>query len=79
MDSSYQLLAASYFRRQAKQLADQLAGVRKAEDLEYVHQLRVTTRRADAALQLFRDCMPSRRAKKMRRRLSQIRKAAGME
>ena len=47
------------------------------QDIENVHQLRVATRRAMAALEIFADLLPSRRKKWMQRRLKQVRKAAG--
>jgi CHAD domain-containing protein len=46
-------------------------------DLEHVHQLRVSTRRADAALRIFRDCLPGRARKPARQRLRALRRAAG--
>jgi CHAD domain-containing protein len=47
------------------------------DDVEHVHQLRVSTRRAAAALRLFADCLPDRLAKKTRRTLRAIRRSAG--
>jgi len=44
---------------------------------EYVHQLRVATRRADAALRIFRSCLPKRIYRKTRKRLRALRQAAG--
>ncbi len=46
-------------------------------DPEYVHQLRVGTRRARAALDVFADCLPSRPYRRARRRLRDLRRAAG--
>src|SRR5689334_6327389 len=46
-------------------------------DGEHVHQLRVGTRRADAALRIFRTCLPGRVYKAARRRLRRLRRAAG--
>lgn len=46
-------------------------------DIEYVHQLRVGTRRADAALRIFADCLPKKTYRKARRRLKTKRRAAG--
>jgi CHAD domain-containing protein len=46
-------------------------------DPENVHQLRVGTRRADAAVRLFRSCLPNRTYKMARRKLRLIRRAAG--
>lgn len=47
------------------------------DDPEYVHQLRVGTRRAAAALQLFADCLPRRACKTARKQLRRLRRAAG--
>ncbi len=47
------------------------------EDVEHVHQLRVGTRRADAALRIFRDCMSDKVHRQARSRLRSIRRAAG--
>jgi CHAD domain-containing protein len=47
------------------------------EDPEHVHQLRVGTRRARAALDVFADCLPSEAYKQARRRLRELRRAAG--
>ncbi len=48
-----------------------------ANDPENVHQLRVATRRADAALRIFRCCLPGRFYRGARSRLRTIRGAAG--
>jgi CHAD domain-containing protein len=47
------------------------------DDCEYVHQLRVGTRRADAALRIFARCLPRKTQRKARRRLKKLRRAAG--
>src|SRR5262249_41087486 len=47
------------------------------EDVEHVHQLRVASRRADAALKLFRAYLPRGTYRKARARLRAIRRAAG--
>jgi CHAD domain-containing protein len=46
-------------------------------DPENVHQLRVATRRADAALRIFAPCLPGKVLKKARGRLRRLRRAAG--
>jgi CHAD domain-containing protein len=46
-------------------------------DIEHVHRLRVATRRATAAVKLYRDCLPDRSARWMKKRLKKIRRAAG--
>ena len=42
----------------------QIEGVEKSEDIEYVHKMRVTSRRIRAAMPLFRECFPKKRYKK---------------
>jgi CHAD domain-containing protein len=54
-----------------------LAAEQSKEDLEYVHQLRVSTRRMVAALDLYADFLPKKPTRRLRRRLKQIRRAAG--
>jgi CHAD domain-containing protein len=46
-------------------------------DVEYVHRLRVSTRRAMAALRLYRNWLPRKPARRVKKWLKQIRKAAG--
>jgi CHAD domain-containing protein len=46
-------------------------------DSEHVHRLRVATRRADAALRIFRTNLPEKVSRTARRRLRRIRRAAG--
>lgn len=74
MDCGSRLLAAKYIRRQAKQLASQLEGVRAAEDIEFVHRARVATRRLRAALRMFDDCFTR---KQIRRWRKAVRRTAG--
>jgi CHAD domain-containing protein len=47
------------------------------KDVEHVHHLRVSTRRAGAAIRIFKDCLPGGDRKKLRQRLRAIRRAAG--
>ncbi|MEM8865200.1 MAG: CHAD domain-containing protein [Planctomycetota bacterium] len=54
-----------------------LAAEQAAEDVEYVHQLRVSTRRAMAALDLYAVLLPKKRAKRLGKALHRIRRAAG--
>ena len=53
------------------------AALEADEDIEHVHQLRVGTRRADAALRIFADWLPKKNYRKARRHLKAIRRAAG--
>lgn len=52
------------------------AADKEERDVEHVHQLRVWTRRATAALNLYEDLMPRRRFSWMRKQLKRVRRAA---
>lgn len=54
-----------------------LAASHATQDIEYVHQLRVSTRRAGAALDLYRDWQATRTRRWIKKRLKRIRRAAG--
>ncbi len=54
-----------------------LAALRADEDSEYVHQLRVGTRRVNAAFKVFADVLPQRRTRRMSKILKRVRRAAG--
>lgn len=54
-----------------------LAAQQWQQDVEYVHQLRVATRRAGAALDVFDPLLPSKRTRMMKKHLRRIRRAAG--
>jgi CHAD domain-containing protein len=54
-----------------------LAAEHAAEDVEHVHQLRVASRRAVAALDVLDDVLPRKQRKWMRKQLKRVRKAAG--
>lgn len=54
-----------------------LAADKSHEDVEHVHQLRVSTRRATAALKLYREFLPRNQTRWMWEQLKRIRKAAG--
>ncbi len=65
------------FRLAAVQHYLPLAAEKPDEDIEYVHELRVATRRTTAALRLYADMLPRRRTARMETRLKQIRRATG--
>lgn len=47
------------------------------DDIEYVHQLRVATRRSVVTIQIFRHLLPDRRSRKIQKMLRKLRRAAG--
>jgi CHAD domain-containing protein len=54
-----------------------LAAYHAEQDLEHVHRLRVGTRRAMAALALYRDYLPCKQARWIKKQLKKARRAAG--
>lgn len=72
VDASYRLLAAKHLRKQAKQLAGQLDGVRRAEDIEFIHRARVASRRLRAGMQMFADCFDADLLKKWRKQIRRV-------
>ncbi len=72
MQQSYQLLAARYFRKQAKQLGAQLDGIRRADDIEDVHRARVASRRLRAAIALFCGCFGRKKLKRWRKHIERV-------
>jgi CHAD domain-containing protein len=66
------LAAVEHFLKEARQTS---GGVKI--DAEAVHQLRIWTRRCGAALRLFADVLPRRKAKWLKQTLKSIRRAAG--
>jgi CHAD domain-containing protein len=63
------LAAVSHMLPMAAHLAE--------HDVEHVHRLRVATRRATAALKLYRECLDGKEARWMKKWLRKIRRAAG--
>jgi CHAD domain-containing protein/uncharacterized protein Yka (UPF0111/DUF47 family) len=53
-----------------------LAAEKAEEDVEHVHRLRVSTRRATAALRMYEDFLPRRRFCWMKKQLRRVRRAA---
>ncbi len=54
-----------------------LAVEQAADDIEHVHQLRVATRRAETAVWAFRDFLPKKPRRRVKRVLRAVRRAAG--
>ena len=51
---------AKIISRHAAAMAAEMDGVRKAEDIEYIHRMRVATRRMRSALSIFKRCFPKK-------------------
>ncbi|MFN0135020.1 MAG: CHAD domain-containing protein [Phycisphaerae bacterium] len=69
---------ARLLRRSAKAIEECEAGTRAGDDAEALHDMRVASRRLRAALRLFAEILPHRRAAKLSRRLRRLTRALGM-
>jgi putative phosphoesterase len=63
-DYSYCRFGAEALGKLLQTIEAQIVGVEKSEDIEFVHKMRVTSRRIRAAMPLFRECFPKKRYKK---------------
>jgi len=77
IDTSHEHLAARYLRRQVKQLTGQAEGIRRAEDIEFVHRARVASRRLRVGLRVFADCFPAGQVKRWRKEVRRVGRGLG--
>ena len=63
-DYSYCRFGAEALGKLLQTIEAQIVGVEKSEDTEFVHKMRVTSRRIRAAMPLFRECFPKKHYKK---------------
>ncbi len=71
-DQSYRLLAARYLHNQAKRLAEQIDGARRADDPECIHQARVASRRLRAGMRMFSNCFDPKQLKGWRKQIRRV-------
>lgn len=76
-DPGYCAYGATRIRERVRQLAGEIEGVRKAEDIEAVHRMRVASRRIRAALPLFSCCIPRKKYLRWTREIRDITRALG--
>jgi CHAD domain-containing protein len=55
----------------------EIAGVKESQDIEYIHRMRVASRRLRAALPLFRTCFPDKQYMKWMQEITGITRALG--
>jgi CHAD domain-containing protein len=74
---SYYLFGLEALQERLPALANEIEGVRAAEDIEYVHRMRVASRRIRNALALFGDELPRKHYAAWRDEMRRITKALG--
>jgi CHAD domain-containing protein len=77
IDDSFRMMAASYFRKQLRQLRRQFDGIRRAVDAEPIHQARVASRRLRAALRVFEGCFPADAINRWKREIRRVTRGLG--
>src|SRR5208337_3496435 len=73
----YCLLGAETLLTRTRELEDQVDGARKNNDIEYVHKLRVASRRTRAALDLFEPCFGRKLTKKWAKTIRNVTRSSG--
>ena len=76
-DRSIELYAARALADRLGPMRQQIDAVRRADDIEAVHQMRVASRRLRAALQIFTDALPKAKARRWRKQIRKVTRALG--
>ena len=76
-DFGYCLFGAETLTNLLKALESQRDGVRKSNDIEYIHKMRVASRRIRAALPLFVNCFPKKNYKKWLKEIKLVTRTLG--
>jgi putative phosphoesterase len=76
-EEGYRILAGETLLGHVKELEKQIQGVRKSDDIEYVHKLRVASRRLRAALTVFDECFKPKLTKKWRKTIKNLTRSVG--
>ena len=76
-DASYALFGAEALLKRLQALMQEVDGVRLAQDIEYVHRMRVASRRLRSALALFAECLPRKKLPDWQKQTRRITRALG--
>lgn len=71
------VFGATAITRHVGALRQEIEGVRQAEDIEYIHRMRVASRRLRASLPLFSDCLPQKKYAAWEKQVRAITRALG--
>ncbi len=69
--------AAGVLLEHLAHLQAQIAGVRDGSDIEFVHQMRVASRRLRNAMDLFDSALPRKKSRRWRKQIKRVTKALG--
>jgi putative phosphoesterase len=76
-DSGYCLFGAETLLTRIQELENQIEGTKKNEDIEFVHKLRVASRRVRAALKIFEECLPTNHVKIWKKTIKNLTACSG--
>jgi CHAD domain-containing protein len=76
-DESYCLFGAKALLKRLQDVVKEIDGVRRAEDIERIHDMRVATRRVRSALPLFEKCLPGKTSRKWNKGMRRVTRALG--
>jgi putative phosphoesterase len=77
-DSGYCLLGAETLLVRIQELESQIEGARRNDDIEYVHKLRVASRRVRTALSIFEECFKPKQVKKWKKTIKNLTASSGV-
>ena len=76
-ESDLFFFAASTIQPLLKTLESQIEGAAKTTNIEYIHKMRVTSRRIRATLTVFKSCFPKEYVRRWRREIRKITQSLG--
>jgi len=77
IDESILVYGASVLLKQTDAIQQEVDGVRQEQDIEYVHRMRVASRRLRTAFDLFNACLPRKKAPVWQKQIQQVTRALG--
>jgi len=76
-DGAYCVFGAETLPKRIVELEKQIEGAKRNEDIEYIHKLRVASRRLRAALAVFKECLPRRQIKAWKKAIKTLTTSCG--
>ena len=75
--SAYCLFGAETILKRIMELEGQVDGAKRNQDIEYIHRLRVASRRLRAALNIFEECLPKKQIKAWKKAVKNLTVSCG--
>ena len=74
---AYCIFGAETLLKRIAELETQVGGAKNNEDIEYIHKLRVASRRLRTSLTVFEECLPKKRAKAWKKAVKTLTTSCG--